>query len=683
VTVSLPSFTIDTSTHIYDILGSSDGSNITTEALEKTRVVFTSNIEKNGFIVYEGDLYRPVTKVYADVGVDGTISQNGFAVELLANDDGLSVSNIQWTVTILVPTPGGIQVMTPWTFTAPASGTVEDLSETVPVAYVDAVGVTRGPKGDPVDDVALIDGALVFYVDGETIGSPIDLGVIDTIVNWSDILEVPATFPPTIGSGAAQAVAGNDSRLTDTRTPSDGSVSAGKLDSALASEISGKLDASTVGTVGGPVPLDGTLHVPSAYLPGFIDAIVDYDTLADFPGTGETGQMYIADDTEKTYRWNDGSSTYVEISPSPGSTDSVAEGSVNLYYTAARVNTLIAATLGVSVQAYNASLAAIAALTPGANDVVQYVSGAWVNRTVAQLKTSLTLTASDVGLGSANNTADAAKAVLSATKLATARNINGVLFDGTADISISGSSASSINLEGTYGSMPAAGTQGRVYFCTDTGDVYWDTGSAWTLIQIGRGPILGRPPTASWSTYGTPAGASVSASSGGQLMQWANTGSSDSLFIQARPLSLTSGYASGWTATYCIDWNIPNATYAAGFVCIGDGTKWVMFGPHVYTSGAIRLDFIHIPTVTGSPVSVKNDNSVWAAQVMTCRWYRLSYDGTNLNASWSNNGIDWNAFYSESYTAYCTPTYVGWGCDTVGSSAYTAYGRLRSLTGVS
>ena len=46
------------------------------------------------------------------------------------------------------------------------------------------------------------------------------------------------------------------------------------------------------------------------------------------------------------------------------------------------------------------------------------------------------ITKSMVGLGSVDNTADAAKNVLSATKLTTARNINGVPFDGTADISI-------------------------------------------------------------------------------------------------------------------------------------------------------------------------------------------------------------------------------------------------------
>ena len=44
------------------------------------------------------------------------------------------------------------------------------------------------------------------------------------------------------------------------------------------------------------------------------------------------------------------------------------------------------------------------------------------------------LTKSDVGLGNVNNTADANKNVLSATKLTTARTIDGISFDGTANI---------------------------------------------------------------------------------------------------------------------------------------------------------------------------------------------------------------------------------------------------------
>ncbi|MBU2574553.1 MAG: hypothetical protein KKH28_10800, partial [Elusimicrobia bacterium] len=52
------------------------------------------------------------------------------------------------------------------------------------------------------------------------------------------------------------------------------------------------------------------------------------------------------------------------------------------------------------------------------------------------LSGNVTVTKSDVGLGSADNTADSVKAVFSATKLTTARTINGVSFDGTGNITV-------------------------------------------------------------------------------------------------------------------------------------------------------------------------------------------------------------------------------------------------------
>lgn len=64
------------------------------------------------------------------------------------------------------------------------------------------------------------------------------------------------------------------------------------------------------------------------------------------------------------------------------------------------------------------------------------VTGLTGTQSVAAFKTGLSLVKADVGLGSVDNTADAAKAVLTATKLFTARNINGTAFDGSANITI-------------------------------------------------------------------------------------------------------------------------------------------------------------------------------------------------------------------------------------------------------
>lgn len=56
--------------------------------------------------------------------------------------------------------------------------------------------------------------------------------------------------------------------------------------------------------------------------------------------------------------------------------------------------------------------------------------------TVAGRTGDVVLTKSDVGLGNVDNTADANKDVLSASKLTTARTINGVSFDGSANITV-------------------------------------------------------------------------------------------------------------------------------------------------------------------------------------------------------------------------------------------------------
>ncbi len=59
--------------------------------------------------------------------------------------------------------------------------------------------------------------------------------------------------------------------------------------------------------------------------------------------------------------------------------------------TATQVKATLGLTVGTDVQAYDADLAAIAALTPNNDDVIQRKAGAWANRTIAQLLTDLGL----------------------------------------------------------------------------------------------------------------------------------------------------------------------------------------------------------------------------------------------------------------------------------------------------
>ena len=82
----------------------------------------------------------------------------------------------------------------------------------------------------------------------------------------------------------------------------------------LAAEDVGAIPASKKGQPNGVAELDSTGKVPSAQLPSYVDDVVEFEKRTDFPGNGEDGKIYIAKDTNLTYRWS--GSQYVEISPS-------------------------------------------------------------------------------------------------------------------------------------------------------------------------------------------------------------------------------------------------------------------------------------------------------------------------------------------------------------------------------
>lgn len=86
----------------------------------------------------------------------------------------------------------------------------------------------------------------------------------------------------------------------DTWTPSAGDV--------------GAIPASQKGAASGVAELDSNGKVPTSQLPSYVDDVVEYASKDNFPPTGEDGKIYIAEDTNLTYRWS--GTQYVEISPS-------------------------------------------------------------------------------------------------------------------------------------------------------------------------------------------------------------------------------------------------------------------------------------------------------------------------------------------------------------------------------
>ncbi|MDB4926772.1 hypothetical protein [Mucilaginibacter sp.] len=114
-------------------------------------------------------------------------------------------------------------------------------------------------------------------------------------------------------------------------------------DVTLQTNINGKQDTlgftpeniASKNIANGYAGLDGTTKIPSSLLPSYVDDVLEVANFAALPNTGETGKIYITLDTNKEYRWS--GSTYIQLVASPGSTDAVPEGSINLYFTVARV----------------------------------------------------------------------------------------------------------------------------------------------------------------------------------------------------------------------------------------------------------------------------------------------------------------------------------------------------------
>lgn len=111
-------------------------------------------------------------------------------------------------------------------------------------------------------------------------------------------------------------------------------------------EIIGAEQTANKNQPNGYAGLDSTGKVASAQLPSYVDDVLDFANFAAFPSPGESGKIYIADDTELEYRWNAGTSAYIQIVKSPGSTDNVPEGTTNLYFTNARADARVTAAVG-------------------------------------------------------------------------------------------------------------------------------------------------------------------------------------------------------------------------------------------------------------------------------------------------------------------------------------------------
>ena len=112
-----------------------------------------------------------------------------------------------------------------------------------------------------------------------------------------------------------QKINGNSSSITTL----NGYFSNGIANKALGDKNGNDITATYMlanlrGAANGVCPLGSDTKIPSAYLPGYVDDVLEYNSLSNFPSTGEAGKIYVAKDTNKTYRWS--GTQYTEISSS-------------------------------------------------------------------------------------------------------------------------------------------------------------------------------------------------------------------------------------------------------------------------------------------------------------------------------------------------------------------------------
>lgn len=220
-------------------------------------------------------------------------------------------------------------------------------------------------------------------------------------------------------------------------------------------DVSGAEATANKGTANGYASLDAGGKVPSTQLPSYVDDVLEYANQAAFPATGSAGIIYVALDTNKTYRWS--GSAYIEISASPGSTDAVAEGSTNLYFTQARARESISVTDsgGDGALSYNSTTGVITYTGPSASEVRAHFSGG----------TGITITDGVVATTITQYTDSAARAAVSVT-------------DAGGDGSLSYNSANGVF---TY-TGPSA-SEVRAHFSAGTGITITDGVVATTVVD--------------------------------------------------------------------------------------------------------------------------------------------------------------------------------------------------------
>ena len=257
----------------------------------------------------------------------------------------------------------------------------------------------------------------------QLIASAADIVEIDPItgLDSTNVQEALVAIKDIADNGGVTGVKG-DSETTYRK----GNVNITKANVGLGNVTNdAQVKRSEMGVANGVATLDADGKVPAAQLPSYVDDVLEFENKAAFPTKGEADKIYVAKDTNLTYRWS--GSTYVEISVSLalGETSSTAYAGDKGKALAGRMTT------------------AEGNITTNAGDI------ATLNTEVTNIKNGTT------PVGKANQLTTGRK--ISLTGDATGNTT----FDGTADKSIAVTLANSGVTAGTYSAV-AVDAKGRV-----------------------------------------------------------------------------------------------------------------------------------------------------------------------------------------------------------------------------
>lgn len=316
------------------------------QAIEEGKLIYTINSNRNGLdlatevAIVGGTIYIESPDFIKEEGTDN-ISQVVF--DTITVDSSLNYSKEQYTTTVIKTTGDGTKVLTDngqYVYIGNLALTNIKFKDGTNTSTYDLVtnGITFRQNSTPCVSWNTIKSGNSIYMDIRIANATASM---DGLMSKEDYVELNTTIPGQIEE-LKEADSNINNRIDDLDDKIDKEIAdreaeidrienkfdgvTDKLEDALQKEIEDRkagdttitnsLNAfiSTKGQPGGLAELDSTGKVPAAQLPSYVDDVLEFSTKAQFPQTGETGKIYVAKDTNLTYRWT--GTQYLEISQS-------------------------------------------------------------------------------------------------------------------------------------------------------------------------------------------------------------------------------------------------------------------------------------------------------------------------------------------------------------------------------